>query len=60
MTDEELAKLIGTTRQTIGRWKKQYPERMRLLRQGLALDQTIKETEEHLKRLKKIKEEAIK
>jgi len=60
MTDEELAKMIGTTRQSIGRWKKQYPERMRLLKQGLALDQTIREAEEHLLRLKKIQEEASK
>jgi len=60
MTDEELAKLIGTTRQTISRWKKEYPERMRLLKQGLALDKTIKETEKHLQNLKKIREEAQK
>jgi len=58
MTDEELAKLIGTTRQTISRWKKDYPERMRLLKQGLALDKTIDETEKHLQNLKKIREEA--
>jgi len=60
MTDEELAKLIGTTRQTIGRWKKEYPDRIRLLRQGLALDESIKETERHLNNLKKIREEACK
>jgi len=60
MTDEELAKLIGTTRQTIGRWKKEYPERMRLLKQGLALDESIKATEEHLERLKNIRKEATK
>jgi len=59
MTDEELAKLIGTTRQSIGRWKTQYPERIRLLRQGLALDETIKATEEHLIKLKQIKQKII-
>ena len=60
MTDEELAKLIGTTRQTISRWKKQYPERIRLLKQGLALEETIQETEKHLENLKRIKEKANK
>jgi DNA-binding XRE family transcriptional regulator len=60
MTDEELAKMIGTTRQTIGRWKKEYPERMRLLKQGLALDKSIEATEQHLANLKSIRENAIK
>lgn len=60
MSDEELAKMIGTTRQSIGRWKKEYPERIRLLRQGLALDETIKETEKHLENLKIIREKANK
>ncbi len=60
MTDEELAKLIGTTRQSIGRWKTEYPERIRLLRQGLALDETIKATEKYLDELKKLKEKANK
>jgi len=60
MTDEELAKLIGTTRQSIGRWKTKYPERIRLLKQGLALDETIKETEKHLENLKRIREKANK
>ena len=60
MTDEELAKLIGTTRQSISRWKKQYPDRIRLIRQGLALEKTIEETERHLQSLKKIKEDAEK
>jgi DNA-binding XRE family transcriptional regulator len=60
MTDEKLAKLIGTTRQTISRWKKEYPERIRLLKQGLALDKTIEETEKHLQRLREIRENANK
>ena len=59
MTQDELAKLIGTTRQTISRWEKEHPERMRLLRQGLALDESITATEEHLERLKNIRKEAI-
>ena len=60
MTDEKLAKLIGTTRQTISRWKKECPERIRLLKQGLALDKTIEETEKHLQRLREIRENANK
>ena len=59
MTDEELAKRIGTTRQSISRWRKQYPERIKLLYQGLALEETIEETRKHLQKLEEIQKKAI-
>ncbi|RRS30980.1 MAG: hypothetical protein P794_05015 [Epsilonproteobacteria bacterium (ex Lamellibrachia satsuma)] len=60
MTQKELALLIGKNEKTIRNWKKENPELLRLIKQGLALDQTIEETEKHLENLKKIKEQASK
>ena len=60
MTQKELALLIGKNEKTIRNWKKENPELLRLIKQGLALDKTIEETEKHLANLKKIKEEASK
>jgi transcriptional regulator with XRE-family HTH domain len=58
MTKEELAKLLGTTRQNLNKWEKERPDLVRLINQGLALDQSIEETRKHLKRLEQIKENA--
>jgi len=58
MTKEELAKLLGTTRQNLNKWEKERPELVRLVNQGFALDQSIEETRKHLERLEAIKENA--
>jgi len=58
MTKEELAKLLGTTRQNLNKWEKERPDLVRLINQGLALDQSIEETRKHLERLEAIKENA--
>jgi len=58
MTKEELAKLLGTTRQNLNKWEKERPDLVRLINQGLALDQSIEETRKHLERLEQIKEHA--
>ncbi|MDD3596743.1 helix-turn-helix domain-containing protein [Sulfuricurvum sp.] len=58
MTKEELAELLGTTRQNLNKWEKERPDLVRLINQGLALDESIEETERHLERLKQIKKEA--
>jgi len=58
MTKEELANILGTTRQNLTKWEKTRPELVRLINQGLALDKTIEETEKHLENLKRIKAEA--
>lgn len=58
MTKEELAKLLGTTRQNLNKWEKERPDLVRLINQGLALDQSIEETRKHLERLEAIKANA--
>ncbi|WP_434656965.1 helix-turn-helix domain-containing protein [Sulfurimonas sp. NW9] len=58
MTKEELAKLLGTTRQNLNKWEKERPDLVRLINQGLALDLSIEETRKHLERLEAIKENA--
>ncbi len=58
MTKEELASLLGTTRQNLNKWEKERPDLVRLINQGLALDQSIEETRKHLERLEAIKENA--
>ncbi len=58
MTKQELAELLGTTRPTLNKWERERPELIRLINQGLALDETIEEAEKHLERLKDIKNRA--
>lgn len=58
MTKEELAQMLGTTRQNLNKWEKERPDLVRLINQGLALDESIEETRRHLERLEQIKQEA--
>lgn len=58
MTKEDLANLLGTTRQNLNKWEKERPDLVRLINQGLALDESIEETRRHLERLEQIKAEA--
>lgn len=58
MTKEELANLLGTTRQNLTKWEKERPDLVRLINQGLALDASIEATEKHLENLKAIKANA--
>ena len=58
MTKEELARILGTTRQNLNKWEKERPDLVRLINQGLALDESIEETRKHLERLEKIKEDS--
>jgi transcriptional regulator with XRE-family HTH domain len=58
LTKEELAELLGTTRQTLNNWEKEKPDLVRLINQGLALDESIEETKKHLERLEQIKNNA--
>lgn len=58
MKRQELAELLGVTRNTLTNWEKEKPELVRLINQGLALDEQIEEVEKHLKRLQDIKEKA--
>lgn len=58
MTREELANLLNVSRPTLNSWEKEKPELVRLINQGLALDEQIEEAERHLEKLKSIKEKA--
>jgi len=56
MTRQELAKKLNITRNTLTNWEKEKPELIRLINQGLALDEQILETKKFLEKLEKIKE----
>jgi len=51
----ELAEMLNVNRNTLTNWEKEKPELVRLINQGLALDEQIKEVERHLEKLKEIK-----
>jgi len=58
LTREELADMFNVSRQTLTNWEKEKPDLVRLINQGLALDESIEETRRHLERLEQIKQEA--
>ena len=58
MTRQELADKLNITRNTLTNWEKEKPELIRLINQGLALDEQILETQKFLEKLEKIKEKA--
>lgn len=58
MNKQELAKMMGISLKTLYNWEKEKPDLVRLINQGLALDQSIEETRKHLERLEAIKENA--
>jgi len=58
LTRDELSKKLGVSRQTLTNWEKERPNLVRLINQGLALDESIEETKKHLERLEQIKDNA--
>lgn len=58
MTRAELAKKIGKDVKTLNNWEKNNPELVKLINQGLALDEQIEEARRNLQRLEEIKEMA--
>lgn len=58
MKRNELAELLKVSRNTLNNWEKEKPELVRLINQGLALDEQIDEVARHLEKLKEIKEKA--
>ena len=56
MNKQELAKILNVSRNTLNNWEKEKPELVRLLNQGLALDEQIEEAKRNLQRLEEIKE----
>jgi len=58
MNKQELAKMMGISLKTLYNWEKDKPDLVRLINQGLALDESIEETKKHLERLEQIKDNA--
>ncbi len=58
MKREELAELLNVSRNTLANWEKEKPDLVRLINQGMALDESIEETKRHLERLEQIKKDA--
>ncbi len=58
MTRKELADSLGISLRTLDNWEKEKPDLVRLINQGMALDESIEATEKHLANLKAIKEKA--
>lgn len=58
MTRAELAKELGISLRTLTNWEKEKPKLVRLINQGLAIDEQIEEVERNLQKLKDIKESA--
>ncbi|MDX1809703.1 MAG: hypothetical protein R3331_09205 [Sulfurospirillaceae bacterium] len=58
MNRQELAEMLNVTRNTLTNWEKEKPELIRLINQGLALDEQIDEVKRHLEKLEAIKDKA--
>lgn len=58
MTRKELAEKLGVDPTTLRNWEMNKPELVRLINQGLALDEYVEEIEKNLQKLKEIKESA--
>ena len=51
MTREELAKMFGVSVKTLYNWEKEKPDLVRVINQGLLLDEIIKESKQHVENL---------
>ena len=58
MTRQELADLIGVSRNTLNTWEKEKPELVRLINLGLQTDVQITETRKLLEKLEEIEQKA--
>lgn len=58
MTKEELATLLGTTRQNLNKWEKERPDLVRLINLGLSVEDQIDEARRHLEKLEAIRDQA--
>jgi len=58
LTRAELAKELGISLRTLTNWEKEKPKLVKLVNQGLAIDEQIEEAKRNLKRLEEIKESA--
>jgi transcriptional regulator with XRE-family HTH domain len=56
LTKKDLAEIFNISRPTLNKWEKEKPELVRLVNQGLLIDELIDESEKNLKNLKTLKE----
>jgi DNA-binding XRE family transcriptional regulator len=56
MTRKELAEFLNVSLRTLDNWEKEKPDLVRLINQGMALDESIEATRKHLEKLEEIKE----
>ena len=54
MTKIELAKLVNVSRITLNNWEKDKPELVRLINQGLLMDDMIEENRKNLEKLEEL------
>lgn len=58
MTRAELAKELGISLRTLSNWEKEKPKLVKLVNQGLAIDEQIEEAKRNLLKLEEIKNSA--
>ena len=58
MTRKELSEALGISLRTLDNWEKDKPDLVRLINQGMALDESIEATKKHLENLEAIKNQA--
>ena len=58
MTRKELAEVLGISLRTLDNWEKEKPDLVRLINQGMAIDESIEETKRHLEKLESLREKA--
>lgn len=58
MTRKELAELLGISLRSLDNWEKEKPDLVRLINQGMAIDESIEETKRHLEKLESLKAKA--
>ena len=57
MTKKDLAEILNISRPTLNKWEKERPELVRLINQGLLLDELIENAESNLDKLNELKQQ---
>ena len=58
MNRQELAKILKVSRNTLTNWEKEKHELVRLINQGLLMDEIIEESKRNIQKLEELKEQA--
>ncbi len=57
LTKKDLAEILNISRPTLNKWEKERPELVRLINQGLLLDELIENAESNLDKLNELKQQ---